>query len=63
MEDFEIKNVENGEYDLKGNFTFDIEAGTINIKAEDILEMAYALFDWAGKPYTVLDEINEKVEE
>lgn len=58
-----IKNVENGEYDLKGNLNFDTEAGSIEIKAVDALEIAYALFDWAGMPYTVLDEINEKVED
>lgn len=58
----QIKNVENGEYDVKGNFTFDIESGNIEIKAVDALEIAYALFDWAGMPYELLDEINEKVE-
>lgn len=59
----QIKKVENGEYDLKGNLSFDIEDGTLEIKAVDALEIAYALFNWAGMPYTVLDEINEKVED
>lgn len=58
----QIKKVENGKYDLKGNLSFDIEDGTLEIKAVDALEIAYALFDWAGMSYTQLDEINEKVE-
>lgn len=57
-----VKKVENGEYDLKGNLIFDIEGGTLEIKAVDALEIAYTLFDWAGMSYTQLDEINEKVE-
>ena len=58
-----VKKVENGEYDLKGNLSFDTEDGTLEIKAVDALEIAYALFDWAGISYSILDEINEKVED
>ena len=57
-----IKNIENGEYDLKGNLSFDTDNGKIEMTAVDALEIAYALFDWAGMGYTVLDAINEKVE-
>lgn len=58
----EIKNVKEGKYDIKGNFEFETEDGTLKVKAVDALEIAYTLFDWAGMPYTILDEINEKVD-
>lgn len=60
-----IKIKENsGRYDMKGNFEFLNENNKIiNIKAIDALEIAYALFDWAGMPYTLLDEINEMIED
>lgn len=63
----EIKIKEDsGRYDLKGNFGFldgNNEEKVIKMKAIDALEIAYTLFDWAGMPYTTLDEINEKIEE
>ena len=60
----EIKIKENsGCYDLKGNLEFlDIENNVIKINFTDALEIAYVLFDWAGMPYTLLDEINEKID-
>jgi len=58
----EIRNIKSGNYDLKGNLEFETEDGTLKVRAVDALEIAYALFDWAGMPYTILDEINEKVE-
>lgn len=59
----EIKNIEDGEYTSKGEFTFTTKEGNeIEMKAVDALEIAYTLFDWANMPYELLDEINEKVE-
>lgn len=58
----EIENIENGEYDVNGNLVFTTNQGELKLKAVDALEIAYALFDWAGMSYTQLDEINEKVE-
>lgn len=57
----EIKNIRDGKYDLRGNLEFEAEDGTLKIKAVDALEIAYALFDWAGMPYTILDELNERI--
>ena len=57
----EIKDIKNGRYSLKGNLSFDIEGGTLNVKASDALEIAYTLFDWAGKSYDVLDEIYDEI--
>lgn len=57
----EIKNIRDGKYDLRGNLEFETEDGTLKIKAVDALEIAYALFDWAGMPYTILDELNERI--
>lgn len=63
----EIKIKENsGRYDMKGNFRFldgNNEEKVIKMKAIDALEIAYTLFDWAGMPYTLLDEINEIIED
>ena len=59
----EIKNVKDGKYDLNGNFEFETEDGTLKVKATDALEIAYSLFDWAGLPYTLLDELNERMED
>lgn len=58
-----IKDIEDGEYTLDGRFTFSSNLGEIKINAVEVLEMAYTLFDWAGMDYSVLDEINEKVED
>lgn len=58
----EIKNIKEGQYDLDGNLEFEIEGGTLKIKAVDALEIAYALFDWANMSYEILDELNEKIE-
>lgn len=63
----EIKIKENsGRYDMKGNLAF-LDAGNdekvIKINFVDALEIAYTLFDWAGMPYTLLDEINERIED
>lgn len=57
----EIKNVKDGKYDLNGNFEFKIENGTLKVKAVDALEIAYSLFDWAGKDYVVLNEIYDEI--
>lgn len=58
-----IENIKDSEYTSKGNFTFRTKEGeVIEASAQDVLEMAYALFDFAGMSYEMLDEINEKVE-
>lgn len=59
----EIKNITDSKYTLDGKFTFTSNTGKIKMNAVDALEIAYALFDWAGMSYTILDEINEKLEE
>lgn len=57
-----INNIQNGEYTANGKFYFDSNIGNIETDAVEVLEMAYTLFDWAGMDFSVLDEINEKVE-
>ncbi len=58
-----IENIKDSKYTSKGNFTFTTKEGeVIEANTQDVLEIAYALFDWAGMSYTILDEINEKVE-
>ena len=61
----EIKIQKNsGEYDFKGNFTFKSEKNSeeiVKISAENALEIAYTLFDWAGLDYTVLEDIYIKI--
>lgn len=63
----EIKIKENsGRYDMKGNLAFldaENDEKVIKINFVDALEIAYTLFDWAGMPYTLLDEINEMIED
>lgn len=57
-----IENIKDSEYTLKGIFTFTTTDGEVlEVKAQDALEIAYALFDWAGMSYAILDEINERV--
>lgn len=57
-----IENIANSTYTLDGKFTFTSNTEEIKMNAVDALEIAYALFDWAGMSFTTLDEINEKVE-
>lgn len=59
----EIENIENGEYDVNGNFVFTTNQGELKLKAVDALEIAYTLFDWAKMPYDILDELQEKMED
>lgn len=63
----EIKIKEDsGRYDMKGNLAFldaENDEKVIKINFVDALEIAYTLFDWAGMPYTLLDEINEMIED
>ena len=62
----EIKIKEDsGRYDLKGNLEFldaENDKKVIKINFVNALEIAYTLFDWAGMPYTTLDEINERID-
>ena len=48
---------------IDGRIVFDSDAGKVEIEAKGALDIAYALFDWAGKDYSELDEIQEKLEE
>lgn len=59
----QIKDIEDGEYTSSGKFTFTSNVGEIEINAEDALEIAFVLFDWAGMSYEKLYEISEIVEE
>lgn len=63
MVNVEIKNVDDVEYTVRGEISFNADGLEVNMNAKDALEIAYALFDWAGMDYTILDEINEKVED
>jgi hypothetical protein len=60
----EIKIKENsGRYDLKGNLEFlDENDNVIKINSIDALEIAYTLFDSYNMPYTILDELNERID-
>lgn len=57
-----LKNIKNIKYTLNGKFSFEADNKEYEIDKEDVLEITYALFDWAGLDYKLLDEISEKVE-
>ncbi len=61
MEEIKIRG--KGMYSLWGRFEFETEEGNVRMDAKSALEIAYALFDWAGKDYDVLEEIEEEMEE
>lgn len=59
----EIKIRGEGMYSLWGRFEFETEEGNVRMDAESVLEIARTFFDWAGKPYDILEEIEEEMEE
>jgi len=58
----EIKITGKGTYSLWGRFEFETEEGNIKMDAKTALEIAYTLFDWAGKNCDILDEVDEEME-
>lgn len=64
MKDLHIRD---GRYRLGYNpgevFTFTTDKGELSLTVEDAMEVATALFDWAGMPYEPLYKIDEKIEE
>lgn len=58
----EIKDlhIKNGKYTLKGIFTFETDKGELTLTAEDTIEIAYALFDWAGIDYSAIENIEDR---
>lgn len=55
-------NARNGEYTLDGIFTFTTDKGELTLTAKDALEITYTLFDWAGKSYAPVEEIEDEIE-
>ena len=60
----EIKdlNVKEGSYQMQGIFTFKTNKGYLTLSAEDAIEIAAALFDWAGMSYDPIEDIIDKRE-
>lgn len=58
-----IESIEDSRYKLNGTITFNSNIGNVELNSKVALDIAYALFDWAGKDYSELDEIQEKLEE
>lgn len=52
-----------GMYSLWGRFEFETEDGNVRMDAKSALEIAYTLFDWAGQPYDILEEIEQEMED
>lgn len=47
---------------ITGNISCKTDTGYLEINAKNALEIAYALFDWAGLDYEILDKLSQKVE-
>lgn len=61
----EIKNlnVRDGRYTLNGHkMEFTTNKGYLVLTAEDAIEIAYTLFDWAGMPYDQIENIEDRRE-
>lgn len=58
----EIKdlNVKEGSYQMQGIFTFKTDKGYLVLSAEDAIEIAVALFDWAGMSYDPIEDIADR---
>lgn len=58
----EIKdlNVKEGSYQMQGIFTFKTDKGYLILTAEDAIEIAAALFDWAGMSYDPIEDIADR---
>ena len=55
-------HVKNGRYTLHGRLIFDTVNGELTLTPQDAIEIATTLFDWAGMPYTAIEEIEDKIE-
>lgn len=60
----ELKNlfVKNGKYTLHGRLIFDTNQGELTLTPQDAIEIATALFDWAGENYEPIINIEDKIE-
>lgn len=58
----EIKdlNVREGSYQMQGIFTFKTDKGYLILSAEDAIEIAYTLFDWACMSYSPIEDIADR---
>ena len=55
-------HVKNGRYTLHGRLTFDTVNGELTLTRQDAIEIAATLLDWAGEPYDVIYNIEDKIE-
>ena len=53
-------NVKDGSYQMQGIFTFKTDKGYLVLSAEDAIEIAAALFDWAGMSYDPIEDIADR---
>ncbi len=58
----EIKDlhIKDGKYKLNGTFIFKTDKGYLTLTAEDAIEIAYTLFDWAGMDYSAIENIEDR---
>lgn len=59
----EIKNIENGKYNMNNELFFDTELGELQINSKSALEIVYTLFDCYGISYSELEKLEKKMEE
>lgn len=52
--------VKDGRYELNGTFIFSTNKGELTLTAEDAIEIAYTLFDWADMPYDAIENIEDR---
>ena len=55
-------HVKNGRYTLHGRLIFDTVNGELTLTPQDAIEIAATLLDWAGEPYDVIYNIEDKIE-
>ena len=60
LEEIKDLNVKEGSYQMQGIFTFKTDRGYLILTAEDAIEIAAALFDWAGMSYDPIEDIADK---
>lgn len=58
----EIKDlhVRDGSYQMQGIFTFKTDKGYLILSAEDAIEIAATLFDWACMSYDPIEDIADR---
>ena len=60
---FKSLNVRDGKYTLDGHkFTFNTNEGELILTAEDAIEIALTLFDWADMSYDPVENIIDRRE-